>query len=104
VARAATEKLAGQLRDIPARRQRLQNLYRAVKTVMREVMGNKFKGLDGAEDERGIYWDPVAEVCRSMEVSQSKLSALCREYSGDNLSQTADVVRAEGVERRMRGK
>src|SRR5579862_3186088 len=88
--------------SIVERRQRLQNLYRVTKALMRESIHGKFRGLEGAEDERTIYWEPTGEVCKMLEISQSKLTQLIKEYSGSNLPKLADEVRGEKVMARMR--
>lgn len=87
---------------VSERRQRLQNLFRMVKALMREAVNGKLFGLKDAEDERTIYWEPGPEVCRALEISQSKLTQLMKEYCGSNLPQMADEVRGERVMGRMR--
>ena len=82
------------------RRVRLRALNKALVLLIRRALGRK--DVDTFKNERSIYWDPVAEVCRDLEIAQSKLSSFCREFSGHSLSQVVDCVRAEKVRKVLR--
>jgi len=82
------------------RRKRIRIICRTAVLLIRRAL--KRAELDENRAERSIYWDPVVEVCRELEISQSKLSSFCKEFSGNSLTQTVDVVRAERVRKMMR--
>ncbi len=85
----------------PDRRKRLRALYDATVLLIKRALGR-----EAAEPhlERSIYWDPTAEVCRDLEIAPSKLSSLLKECSGHSLSQLIDCVRAEKIQKLLRGK
>jgi len=82
------------------RRRRVGIIYRAAILLIRRAL--KRAEMDAINGERTVFWDPVVEVCRGLEISQSKLSAYCKEFSGNSLTQVIDVVRAERVRKMMR--
>lgn len=84
-----------------SRRKRVRALYKATVLLIRRSLAAHEAGPDRAE--RSIYWDPVAEVCRALEISPSKLTAFLKEHAGHSLIQVIDNVRAERVKRRLRG-
>ena len=86
----------------PERRKRLRALYKATTLLIKRALGRE--AADPLKHERSIYWDPVAEVCRELEIAQSKLSSFLKEFSGSSLTQTIDCVRAERIEKVMRKK
>lgn len=83
------------------RRRRLLVLYRAVVLLIKRSLAYQAQQQIA---ERTIYWDPVGEVCRELDLAQSKLSAICKEVSGNSLSQVVDCVRAERIKKLMRAK
>jgi len=86
--------------DASERRRRVLILYQsAVLVIRRELRRHE---VDEFKAERSIFWDPVAEVCLSMEISQSKLSRYCKELTGNSLTQVIDAVRAESVRAKMK--
>ncbi len=86
----------------PERRKRLRALYKVVTLLSKRALARE--AVDPNKHERSIYWDPVAEVCRELEIAQSKLSSLLKEFSGSSLTQTIDCVRAEQIQKVMRRK
>ena len=84
----------------PERRKRLRALYRVVLLLIRRALLRQAE--DPFKKERTPYWDPIAEVCRDLEIAPSKLSAFCKEFPGNSLSQVVDCVRAERVKKLMR--
>ena len=82
------------------RRKHVRIIYRTAMLLIRRAL--KRAELDEIKGERSVFLDPVVEVCRDMEISQSKLSSFCKEFSGNSLTQTVDVVRAERVRKAMR--
>jgi hypothetical protein len=85
----------------PERRKRLRALYRAVVLLVKRALVRH--AAEGDED-RFLFWDPIAEVCRDLELPASKLSAFCKEYSGNSLSQVVDCVRAERIKKLLKVK
>ena len=85
----------------PERRKRLRALYRAVVLLIKRALARH--ALEAAE-ERFLFWDPIAEVCRDLELPASKVSSFCKEYSGNSLSQVVDCVRAERIQKLMKVK
>ena len=85
----------------PERRKRLRALYKAVVLLIKRALARQ--ALETAE-ERFLFWDPIAEVCRDLELPASKVSAFCKEYSGNSLSQVVDCVRAERIQKLMKVK
>ena len=83
------------------RRKRLHALYKALVLLIKRSLAYQ---VVLAIEERSIYWDPIAEVCRELEIAPSKLSALCKEHSGHSLSQVIDCVRAERIKRLLKVK
>jgi len=82
------------------RRRRLRHLHKiAVGLIRRELM---LFEKDPLKAERTIFWEPAVEVCRWLELSSSKLSAMLKEFNGNSLSQTIDCVKAEVVRKKMR--
>ena len=57
------------------RRKKIRALYKAAVLLIRREL-KRFE-LDEFRAERTVFWDPVAEVCRELEISQSKLTGLC---------------------------
>ena len=86
----------------PERRRRLRALYKVTTLLIKRALGRE--AADPLKNERSIYWDPVAEVCRELEIAQSKLSSFLKEFSGSSLTQTIDCVRAERIQKLMRRK
>ena len=84
----------------PVRRKKIRALYKAAVLLIRREL--KRHEVDEFRSERTVFWDPVVEVCREMEISQSKLSSLCKELTGNSLIQVIDSVRVQGVLERMR--
>ena len=82
------------------RRARVRNLYKATVALIRRELARR--DADPLKGERSIFWDPIADVCRELEIAPSKLSALCKEFSGHALSQVVDCVRVERVRKLMR--
>ena len=82
------------------RRKKIRALYKAAVLLIRREL--KRHEVDEFRSERSVFWDPVIEVCREMEISQSKLSSLCKELTGNSLIQVIDSVRVEGILGRMR--
>ena len=82
------------------RRTRLRALYKALLLLIRRALARK--DADAFKSERSVYWDPVGEVCRDLEIAQSKLSSFCKEFSGHSLSQVVDCVRAERAMKQLR--
>ena len=83
------------------RRKRLGALYKALVLLIKRSLAYQ---TVLAIEERSIYWDPIAEVCRELEIAPSKLSALCKEHSGHSLSQVIDCVRAERIKKLLKAK
>lgn len=83
------------------RRKRLRALHKTVVLLIKRALARH--AADAMGGERSPYWDPAAEVCRDLEISQSKLAALCKEFSGHSLIQMVDCVRAERIKKMMRG-
>lgn len=83
----------------PERQKRIRALYRALVLLIKRALAQH--AVDAIE-ERSIYWDPVAIVCRDLEIAPSKLSSLCKEFSGNSLSQVIDCVRAERIKKLLR--
>ena len=86
----------------PERRKRLRALYKVVILLIKRSLGRE--AADPLKAERSVYWDPVAEVCRDLEIAQSKLSSFLKEFSGSSLTQTIDCVRAERIRKLMKRK
>jgi AraC-like DNA-binding protein len=86
--------------DAGERRKRVRALYKATVLLIRREL--KRHEVDAFRAERSIFWDPVVEVCRALEISQSKLSAFCKELTGNSLIQVVDSIRAEGVKTTLR--
>jgi len=90
--------------NAPGRRDRLRALWKATVLLIRQEL--KLHEQEVAEGknvgERSVFWDPVAEVCQRQGISQSKLSAFCRELTGSNLVQTIDNVKAESLRGKLR--
>ena len=84
----------------PVRRKKIRALYKAAVLLIRREL--KRHEVDEFRSERTVFWDPVVEVCREMEISSSKLSSLCKEFTGNSLIQVIDSVRVESVLGRMR--
>ena len=80
----------------PERRKRLRALYRTVVLLIKRSLLYQAQHQIA---ERTIYWDPIAEVCRELEIAPSKLSGLCKELTGNSLSQVIDCVRAERIKK-----
>ena len=57
---------------------------------------------DAFRDERSVCWEPIAEVCRGLEIAPSKLSALMKEFCGHSLTQLIDCVRVEGLRKKLK--
>ena len=87
------------LHSEPERQKRLQALYKAVVLLIKRALAYQ---ATQAIAERSIYWDPIAEVCRELQIAPSKLSSLCKEFSGNSLSQVVDCVRAERIKKLLR--
>ena len=85
----------------PERRKRLRALYQVTILLIKRSLA-----YQAAEQiaERSIYWDPIAEVCRELQIAPSKLSSFCKELSGHSLSQLIDCVRAERIKKLMKVK
>ncbi len=86
----------------PERRKRLRALYKVVTLLIKRALARE--AADPLKSERSVYWDPVAEVCRELEIAQSKLSSFLKEFSGSSLTQVIDCVRAEQIQKVMRRK
>ena len=86
----------------PERRKRLRALYKVTTLLIKRALARET--ADPFKHERSIYWDPVAEVCRELEIAQSKLSSFLKEFSGSSLTQVIDCVRAEQIQKVMRKK
>ena len=84
----------------PIRRKKIRALYKAAVLLIRREL--KRHEVDEFRSERTVFWDPIVEVCREMEISPSKLSSFCKELTGNSLIQVIDSVRVEGVLERMR--
>ena len=84
----------------PVRRKKIRALYKAAVLLIRREL--KRHEVDEFRGERTVFWDPVVEVCREMEISQSKLSSFCKELTGNSLIQVIDSIRAESVLEKMR--
>ena len=84
----------------PVRRKKIRALYKAAVLLIRREL--KRHEVDEFRSERTVFWDPVVEVCREMEISQSKLSSFCKEFTGNSLIQVIDSVRVESVLGKMR--
>ena len=81
------------------RRKRLRALYKCTTLLIKRALARE--AVDPFKDERSVYWDPVAEVCRELEIAQSKLSSFLKEFSGSSLTQVIDCVRAERIKKVM---
>src|SRR6185295_18387620 len=90
--------------NAPHRRERLQALWKAtVLLIRRELKWDEAERAAGKNvGQRSIFWEPAAEVSRRQELSQSKLSAFCKELTGNSLVQTIDNVKAEKLEGKLR--
>ncbi len=86
--------------DLAERRKRIRILYKAAVLIIRREL--KRHEVDAFKAERSIFWDPVAEVCQTLEIAPSKLSAFCKELTGNSLIQVIDSVRAERLKRKLR--
>jgi len=86
--------------DLAERRKRVRALYTSTVLLIRREL--KRHEVDEFRHERSVFWDPVVEVCRELEISQSKLSSFCKELTGNSLTQVIDSVRAESVKRKLR--
>ena len=86
--------------DAAERRRRVRIIYTSAVLIIRREL--KRHEVDEFRSERSVFWDPVSEVCQSMEISQSKLSRFCKELTGNSLIQVIDSVRAEGLKRKLR--
>jgi hypothetical protein len=86
--------------EAPERRRRVRILYKGLLLVIRREL--KRHEVDPYRAERSVFWDPVSEICLSMEIAPSKLSAFCKELTGNSLSQVIDSVRAETLKRKLR--
>ena len=84
----------------PVRRKKIRALYKAAVLLIRREL--KRHEVDEFRSERTVFWDPVVEVCREMEISQSKLSSFCKELTGNSLIQVIDSIRVESVLGRMK--
>ncbi len=86
--------------DAKERRRRIRIIYNSAVLIIRREL--KRHEVDEFRSERTVFWDPVSEVCQSMEICQSKLSRFCKELTGNSLTQVIDSVRAEGLKRKLR--
>ena len=84
----------------PVRRKKIRALYKAAVLLIRREL--KRHEADEFRSERTVFWDPVVEVCREMEISQSKLSSFCKELTGNSLIQVIDSIRVESVLGKMK--
>ena len=89
-----------QFSTVAERRVQLRKLYKAAVLLIRRALARR--EADPEKLERGIYWEPVYEVCRELGICQSKLSSYCKEFSGHSLTQVVDIVRVERVRKMMR--
>ena len=85
----------------PDRRKRLRALHRALVLLIKRALGRT--AADAFKEERAFGWEPVAEVCRDLEIAPSKLSALMKEFCGHSLIQLIDCVRAERIQKVLKG-
>ncbi len=86
--------------DATERRRRIRIIYNSAVLIIRREL--KRHEVDEFRSERSVFWDPVSEVCQSMEICQSKLSRFCKELTGNSLAQVIDGVRAEGLKGKLR--
>lgn len=83
------------------RRSKLRKLHKIVTLMVKHEL--LVWEQDPNKEERTIYWNPTVEICRELEIAQSKLSAFLKEFNGLSLSETIDCVKAEKVKGKMRG-
>lgn len=84
-----------------SRRKRVRALYKATMLLVRRALARH--DVDPDRAERSVFWDPIAQVCRDLEIAPSKLSALLKEHAGHSLAQMIDNVRADRVRKTLRG-
>jgi hypothetical protein len=82
------------------RRGRVRYLVNAAAWLIRREL--KLHDTDPQKDERTVYWDPLVEVCRELQIPRSKLSAYSKEFNGLSVSQLVDALKAERVTLQMR--
>src|SRR5207247_862454 len=75
-------------------------LYKGTVLLIRRALARQ--AVDPDRAERTIFWDPVFEVCAELEISQSKLSRLFKEFCGNSLAQVIDCVRVERIKKVLR--
>jgi AraC-like DNA-binding protein len=83
------------------RRYALRKLFRYYESLVREHL--KEHEADPEKDERTFLWDPVPTICFELGIARSKLSSLTKELTGMAAHEVVDKVRAEGIEKKMRG-
>ena len=85
---------------VDVRRRKVRALYKAAVLFIRKAL--KRHEIDPDKAERSVFWDPVVDVCKAMEISQSALSRYCKELTGNSLTQVMDSVRAEGLKGKLK--
>ncbi len=85
---------------VDVRRKKLRALYKGALLFIRKAFKRHEEDPDRAE--RTVFWDPIAEVCRAMEIAPSALSRFCKELTGNSLVQVMDSVRAETLRGKLK--
>lgn len=85
------------------RRSGLRKLYRMAEAEMRSELKRAAEDLEH-KSERTFLWEPIAAVCRRLEISQANLTRLLKELTGMSATQLADRIRAEGLREKLRAR
>ncbi|HYG77346.1 MAG TPA: hypothetical protein VEK08_20235 [Planctomycetota bacterium] len=59
------------------------------------------RGENAPSGERTIFWDPLERICRVLEISRTKLSALSRELTGLRAHEITDCIKAQTLPARV---
>ncbi len=86
--------------DVDVRRKKLRALYKGAVLFIRKAL--KRHEEDPERAERTVFWDPVLDVCRAMEIAPSALSRFCKELTGNSLIQVIDSIRAESLRGKLK--
>lgn len=57
---------------------------------------------DDFPGERSFLWEPLPNVCRRLEISQSALTRFLKEFNGLTATQLVDKIRAENLREKFR--
>ncbi len=85
------------------RRSGLRKLFKMAEAEMRSEMKRASEDVEH-RSERTFLWEPIAAVCRRLEISQANLTRLLKELTGMSATQLADRIRAEGLKEKLRAK